>query len=66
MSEPVPSMTCPLCLNVDEAPSMIMFAIDHDPLLVRREIVICRRCANEIVVAVAADGEAPPAVTEKV
>jgi hypothetical protein len=66
MSEPVPAMTCLLCLNLDELPSMIMVEIGHDAIQLRREIVLCRRCAHEIARAVERDGEAPPIDTEKV
>lgn len=52
MPEPqILEQTCPLCLNADELPDMILVPVAHYRLGLNPSIRMCRRCATAIATA---------------
>ncbi len=58
VSSQVPALTCPLCLNADEASAMVRVDLEHAAF--GRFTTLCRLCAYAIALVVTGSGEPAP------
>jgi len=62
ISENVAILTCPLCLNADEADAMVRVTLEHAAF--SKYTTLCRLCAYAITLVVTGSGEAAPVSTK--
>jgi hypothetical protein len=58
VSKEVAILTCPLCLNADEADAMVRVELEHAAF--GRFTTLCRLCAYAIALVVTQSGEPAP------